>query len=380
MGGALVLVFVALAYILPKVFNFDDGLDFRLVWLSGDLWLKGLNPYGSDFKNAYLMNFGRGPVSHFWVYPPNWGTISIVLARLPFRDALIIWNLLNFGCLAVAVILTTKVFIHDKQQQMFVAALTFFFLSTIQSSAVTISIGQTTFILLLAIAFVLYGLDRNSDNFLVVGLVLAMLKPNIGIVVCLAVLLMTSNLKNLLIAGVGSLTLALPAFFLQPPLLVLESFVANVSKYSDSAYVANSPQNLTGLSQLANYLIGANISAGPLLLAACFYLGIFSIRRTYSRTVFCFMVVATILFFVPLHSYDFLLLGLCVPVIFTLPRKWQWFFAIILACAWRAGNIAEATGFINPAGKMFPASLVLSLIAIVFFSGCILFFSKMHDQ
>jgi len=117
---------IATFYLSSKIFSYEDGLDFRLLWLSGQVWANGGNPYDGEFITAYKLIFGDGPVSHFWVYPPSWSIITIPLSLLSFKQALLAWNVLNFLMLvALSYLTASAACIQNKRKQVLYALFTY---------------------------------------------------------------------------------------------------------------------------------------------------------------------------------------------------------------------------------------------------------------
>jgi len=64
---------LGLVYLAPKGISISGvgGMDFRDIWVAGQIWAAGEDPYGSSFAAEYLAAFGydRGEI---WLYPPYW--------------------------------------------------------------------------------------------------------------------------------------------------------------------------------------------------------------------------------------------------------------------------------------------------------------------
>ena len=46
--------------------------DFRYIWVAGDVWAAGLNPYSQDYAIAGARSFPNGYPVNIWVYPFHW--------------------------------------------------------------------------------------------------------------------------------------------------------------------------------------------------------------------------------------------------------------------------------------------------------------------
>ena len=254
----LILVAFAISgifYLAPKVIStHENGLDFRLIWLAGKQWAAGGNPYGHEFLSRYLEIFGRGPNTHFWVYPPNWWPLAVPLSLLPFPTSFAAWKLINFAILIYSTYLVSRSVANVSRQNylpIFYAGIGY--VCTMQATAVTIAIGQTSIIVYLGISLFFYALLERRPGILIASLVCLALKPNIGIVAAAAVIALPAYRWTLIPAGAICTIASAPSFMATQPKEVATSFLANLNHYIDGSLAANQPPNFTGLIHLSTY-------------------------------------------------------------------------------------------------------------------------------
>ncbi len=341
---AFIICFLAQIWIGLKVADNSDALDFRLIWLAGNLWSEGLNPYGPAFADRYFLIFGEGPVSHFWVYPPNWWPLAVLLGSLKFPLAALVWNVINYACLVVGTWL-----IFPKKILAFVLLLTF--LSLMQDVSVAISIGQTAMLVFLGVSAFMHGWRYDRPWVLFLGLVILSLKPNIAIIFFFLSMLRADLVRPALAAGAIALIATLPVLSEQS----IMGFLNAIGRYSAPGIAANNAENMTGLWHLFD-LIG--ISLPPLLLIA---LALIIAMIVAKRSIA--LAIATIAFLVPMHTYDLAFVMVLVP--FLMPASIIASIGFLLL--WRTANIGVLTGIVHPGSAIFPGSLMASLGLLIIF-------------
>jgi hypothetical protein len=355
------LAAAGLIYLLPKTLSAAPGLDFKLIWLAGKLWAAGENPYGPGFATAYLAEFGPGPVSAFWVYPPYWLPIAVPLSWLPVKVAGVLWNLASLALVVAAAHLVARALSDGQRTRyltIFCAGLAF--ACFMQATAVTISIGQTSALLYFGLAALLCGFTTGNRWLLLAALVALALKPNVGLVAFAAVAATSERRVVLWAAGV-CLLLMLPLALHGDAFAELRGFAGNLSAYSDPKFAANAPPNLVGLAHLlpsagnARPWLTALTVLTAVVAAILFATG--SVRRVFP------LFVAVTLIGVPLHSYD--LIPLAIVAAFAVHKgiltpPWL-MISVGLLVSLRAGNLAQVTGLARPDSLIFPESTMATI-------------------
>ena len=147
-------IFLALlgaAYLaLQLMFNKSPfaGFDFRVVWLAGQVWNDGGNPYDFEawdrlYKEAPF--FPKMAILHGFYYTPSMAPICRIIALLDFHTAVLLWRFIS-AVLWVVVLIVTIRYLQTWQKDiyqnpLFWLALFFCFVSN--SLAITLSIGQS---------------------------------------------------------------------------------------------------------------------------------------------------------------------------------------------------------------------------------------------
>jgi hypothetical protein len=369
LAWSIVVFALSQAYLLPKVLHVGDGHDFRLIWLAGRLWSAGINPYDPGFVNHYLEQFGPGPTSHFWVYPPNWWLPSILLSSLSFQTSVLLWNIISHASLLGGCWLTAVGSCPPRSK----ARLPTFFLvsafaSTMQDTTVTIAIGQTSLVVFLGASLFSFGwklansgLDRQrqASVLLGVGLYVLALKPNIGIMFFAAALTQRQFLRPALLAGGLAALSCLPTAVIFGIEESWTSFARALRSYGADGIVANAPPNMTGLQNLAD-LMGLALPTSPLIALALVLVVLASLSGRL-RTHLPEATVALAFSIVPLHSYDLVGAALVIPLA-SFPVSFTTLVASFgLAALWRPANLASISDVQHPDSGIFPGSLIASI-------------------
>lgn len=367
---ALIAV-LAMVYILPKALSTADGLDFRLVWLAGSMWSTGADPYSAAFLARYVEAFGPGPVTHFWVYPPHWFPLAVPLSHLPFAAAVVTWKLLSVLALIAGTWLTALALDRVKPLPLFLGGLSL--VCFMQGTAVAISIGQTSTLLLLALGLLLFGLARSNTPAMMAAIVLGSLKPNIGITIAAMVLA-----RGFWQPIVGSLAIivaaAVPVFTSNGTLATLKSFASNIERYSGPGLDANNPPDLTGISHIFDLATGQAIPSIGLALAAALISLLVCWRAPRDQVpnlVKVNLCVAILLVLTPLHSYDMMLVVVVAMAAMSMRHASRWIVLAGVALMARSANLAILTGLHHPRTTIFMGSLIDSIGLVTIAVGCL---------
>ncbi|MDS9468795.1 hypothetical protein RGQ15_14610 [Paracoccus sp. MBLB3053] len=360
--AAAMLFLLGQAYLIPKVFNSTDGLDFRLIWLSGKLWAQGIDPYSSEFEIAYARIFGSGPESHFWVYPPSWHPFAAILSSFEFGRAVQIWNLFNLSLLHGASLLAALALRPAGGSSMLALYLMLVGVgSLMQATPVALSIGQTSFILYFSIALFALSLRKGSMVLMMAAIMMAGFKPSIGAVLFVAALARPELRLGALFAVLAHLAVAVISGVSHGFARDFYGFLSALARYSDEGGPANAPQNLVGITQIFD-LFGGHVS-GFLLIGLAGALGFATIRfvADFGRSVLAICAVIGLLV-VPLHTYDLtftvLVLGVAVS---TWPSRYCILASAGFLLLFRPENFAQLSGVMNPDGSIFPGSLLATI-------------------
>ena len=344
------------------------GLDFRLIWLAGKVWTESASPYGPTFHADYLTKWGAGPPMHFWVYPPTWYEISRVMAEFSYQRAAYIWFALSIAMTVVGSVLIAKSFADVKEQAWTVTA----FLAAIwlsHASLWNLSIGQTSAFALLGAGLLCIADKTESRAARVAGLMISLFKPNIGLFLVLFYAVQRRHWREVALVGVLTALLVAPLFATHQ-LGEFREFLDATKRYGDPKMWANDFSESTGVSQIVSFfgIYQSELIRSLTMIAA----GLVAIAlglsdRRLPDGMGLPLLVAAILLFVPLHSYDQTLIA--VPIGYALFKGGQVQETVLAALlVTRSLTSAKLTHIRNLHAKVFydsPLYLLAGLIVVV---------------
>ena len=396
------LIVLALAYLGFKTYQMADrpGYDFRFIWLAGDLWLDGINPYGDAYEPAGKLRISEGHIPTLWPYPPTWWAFSVPFGALDIYVANVVWNIVNIIMIVWGTVLLSKAFVAafpDITTSLaprfggWMAAAVFstvlLLLSVLEATAILFSVGQTTLFACFGIAITLWARVQRLDLIEALGLTLILLKPQIGVPYAI-VLLLTDNRSRyvVLLAGVFSVILMVPAMLGEPSVFL--DFVRNVTGY-DEFTKANLPLSMTGirlvifefLNKDIGNLTAAGLTLGVVLLAC---VGPTRLCRSPDPSVHSWQLyglsTTLIVTLAPLHIYDFVLLAVPLPLLFCANGIGRILLLAGAALIWRSENLAALTGFHDPSVEIFPGSRLATIGAMIFLVGITITISRINHK
>lgn len=366
----IILLVATQTYLLPKVLDTGNGHDFRLIWLAGQLWSDGISPYSESFFLQYERNFGQGPVSHFWVYPPYWWIICRPLAMLSFEAALLMWNLFNYILLAGTAFIFTRLPLGPLAQTRAITrfAVAFSVLSIVQATPFSLALGQTSFLILAGVALLLMSVKEQNCAFVAIGTALVMLKPNFGVFI--VIFLVTWRWTWVPIALIAATYLSISLIVAAQTGLqdTLFGFLDNLSEYDAPHIPAGQAANLTGIIHLAD-LVGIVVPK-PILygVTTLFALAIAFAVRQGLQGLACISILCA--FMIPLHTYD---MAFCLLLVVVLSLQSNQVGAVLgfaaAALLVRPDNIGRSFDIANPESMGAFAGSLLASIALAL--GCV---------
>lgn len=375
---SLMLLLIGLVNIGTKIFNVSEtsGWDFRVVWISGKIWLDQLNPYLLDTFEQYN-NFMPKGFEHLWVYPPNWSVVSIPISYLPFSYAVILWNITSISLLSYALFLFMRS-INSKMNKTllisyFFVVLSLFFFS--HSLGVNLSLGQTTTIVTAGILFYFQGILVNNNKTIILGALLLCLKPNLAIVIIPIYLLFKRDLKIISLIVLLVIGMSIPAFMLSGLLPTLNGFLNGLKEYVK--FKVNTGADLTGLSHIFYIITNKNVSSVLLTFAGAFstIIALFFLFKSdpvkQKKTVCAAFVytITMVLFFVPLHSYDWILLLVLLALLPELNKVLVCSVCIATLLMIRSKNLENILGLNLAKYNTFNDTTLLTFVSIVLLFG-----------
>lgn len=382
--GLYLLFALGIIYLGIKVFSTtgETGLDFRVIWLAGRMWLDGVNPYGEEFLQYYNVYFGYIPGAHTWVYPPNWAPVAMTLGALPFSIAEYIWRVVNFAAVLGTVLISFNLVRDrlDARMGRYALLAGAAFLLFLKATPMVVWLGQTTILVTFGLCLWVYCGKVGKPFFSGLGLFLLLLKPQIAIIP-LIVFFVAGLFRKGLVWGVALTIAAAMIPVISIGLMETASgFLHNLSLYNAPHLSVNSPVELTGIIHLYDVFFSTKLEAAylvPFAVSLSVLVG-FSWRQKAGDTSLIssvpahFMLaflIALIAVIMPLHTYDFVIFGPIALFVF-LAKGWGRVLIIAgLFLMFRAGNIADITGFKSSGSLHFPGSLIASVSAIVVLIG-----------
>ena len=313
----------------------EPGFDFRYFWLAGQLWADGISPYGSTFTEAGARLISEGHVPLIWPYPPNMWLPTLLLAPFDLPTAWHLWLCLDLVALPAASALLAfglpsgRVPGGEGWQSLRLRRLDVFglhlaLMATIETVQLSLYVGQLSFFIYLGAALLVTGLAEGRGGRAVAGLTILCLKPQIGAVVVLALMISgRGGLRLAVRAVVVCILLTIPPTLTKPAAIL--DWLHSVGSYDGVAF-ANLPLAMSGIRHLVWASAGldmGNLAAMAATLAVGAGISLHGRRSILpergdsglaasDQAVIALLVVLAL---APLHIYDFTLFGV---VVFTL--------------------------------------------------------------
>jgi hypothetical protein len=369
--AAFALTGAGLVYLLSRSLYADtEVVDFRYIWHAGRMWNEGLNPYSDLYQPLSRRTFSGPNQLHFWVYPPHFWPFSASFALLDYELARRLWQALGLSCIAGSLLILLGTYLDLKQVvHRLLAGVVALLALTMAATASSLFLGQTAPMILLGLALFVRAARKGGEVAMAAGFALLSLKVNFALPF-IALALATPEWRRALVGGgVISSVFALPPILISGPINVAQSWLGNLSAYSD--FEANLAKSTTGMRNILHH--AADVSASPFLLvivgsALVFLVGRLALRiedkKSITDALVCFTLLSTT-FFVPLHIYDALLI---IPVIIMMPGTvWWMFFVIGFLLIYRAKFLALFSGFYDLSVVTFYGSFFSSLVYLALF-------------
>ena len=379
------------AYLCAKAFQLagDAGYDFKYIWLAGEAWQRGLNPYAEGYHALGKELVSSGHVPDLWLYPPNWYLPALLIGLPALDSAALLWNLANIVMLLASSALLAAAmparepadgspfgFLWDRLRSPWNAFfLHFFALAALQASALTLSVGQTSILIYFGVSLLLFGILKQRQVAAVLGLTILLLKPQLAIVF-VAAMAVDRTQWALLAKAIGlSAVISLPAFVIAPTAAF--DWLGNLPHY-DTFTSADWPQSATGLRHLVWSLTGYDLGSIPsIVIAAILMVALYAFLVMGNRSLeggenagarsrlLVLLASAVTIAVAPLHVYDLPLTGV---LLFVLARARPLEIVVGLfgaALLWRAGDLAKLTGFYGEGTEHFEGTRLATLGALL---------------
>jgi hypothetical protein len=375
--AAVLLLLLAVAYLGSKVFEDSDTVDFKFIYLAGDLWLEGQNPYSEVYAARGEQDFPGLNRPGYLLYPPHWWSIATASALIPYETALVAWRIACALCLlggCAALHATGRAlaapFLPARTVLVLVLAM------SMSATAIAISLGQTSCLLFLGISLYTLAYVRQQRVLMVLALVIVMLKPNVGMALSLFLVPSLAWWPSLAVAAAVVLAASLPALLPFGVVEVLRGYLAALAEWE--ALPTNAAHSTTGVRNAAHLLFGAAVPGGLLALAGFAAAALIGLAARLSplrgsearhRAAWLCLLVVTVALLVPLHTYDLMFLLPVVPLSASLPAAAEAFVLLLFLPLWRPNNLATLIGLADPESRFFPETMVATMTIFAMAAG-----------
>lgn len=286
----------------------EHEIDFRYYWSAGRAWAAGLDPYAPGFAGFAAGIVPPGNVVSLWAYPPHWWPISRFLSLFDITAAVLIWRLMGSAAMLVgtAMVVTARQ-ARDADLSLLSIAVAIA-LTLVEPTAQAIAYGQSSLVVYTGVCLVAAGCLRASLPLMAVGLAVAALKPQVGVLLFCFLAPNWRNWPAIIAAGAIALAAALPQFVQHGFVQTLQEMRGNLPQTNAGAFTMAA---LTGPVQL---LARAGMEVPALVEYAsaavvCVVAGAANIGRNGEASRLPLGVaLAAIGALAPLHTYDLTIL------------------------------------------------------------------------
>ncbi|MEO1136384.1 MAG: glycosyltransferase 87 family protein, partial [Pseudomonadota bacterium] len=276
---------LGLANIAPHVLEGHPRaipVDFSAFWAAGKSWAAGASPYGETYTQVFqtygIPHLHDRPPPYF--YPPNTILLTIGLGFLSFGAASAVYAWLNLAAFIVAALLFATLFSSPANGSRF-AVYSFLYLCVCglfwKAGEVVFLQNTPAFFFYAAFMACLLGVAKTKTWLFGIGLFIALMKPQFGLPLLTAGLLLPSTRKASLIAVVATGVTALLGLAAGAPQSLI-MFFENIGTYG--AYSENAPLNVSGIGHLVYLATGFDLPKAVLLACA---IGLITAAAHWSR-------------------------------------------------------------------------------------------------
>lgn len=245
-------------------------VDFSAFWAAGKSWAAGASPYG----DAYPQIFRAYDIAHLhddpppYFYPPNTFFLTIGLGFLSFGAASAAFAWLNLTAFVLTAFLFAALFSSLKNKMRFALYVSLYFSVCglfWKASEVVFLQNTPAFLFYAAFMACLLGAAKNKSWLFGIGVFVALMKPQFGLPLLTAGLLLPATRNASLVAAIATAGGAVVGLAAEAP-QSLTMFLSNVAAYG--AYAENAPLNVSGIGHLVYLVTGLEISKAILLASA----------------------------------------------------------------------------------------------------------------
>lgn len=366
-----------------------EDVDFKVIWLSGHLWLDGISPYSNQFAEAGYQLFDKFNGQPFY-YPPHFLFLSSFYALFEFETGKELWRWTNIILFFASSMLLKSVMSAvgteiSWRHILFYTGLIGF----MQSVVLIFHLGQTSVLIYFSICLIIFGVFKKNSPALIIGLCIVLLKPQIGVALLAAFLVLNAYHKPVLITSLLMIFLSLPGMMTLGLTETMGAYLNNVSGHGD--FYPNMPKMTTGFRNIIYLVSGYELSSAiaaltPVILVfgSVYYLKLKILNNTAEggndlMVIVLMLAISYISVFSPLHAYDFIFLAPVLILSWRFGYPFQAYILMLFFIITRYDNITRVTGILKTEGEVLIGNELLSLTAIVMLAIIILNIRKIID-
>jgi Glycosyltransferase family 87 len=355
------------------------SIDYSYLYVAGRLWAENISPYGEALPQAAHAIVGRDLLA--FVYPPNWYALSRLLAFFDPATSNLAWFGLSTAMLGASAWLIAAVVMSFRtsftslantiapveagSRGLVLLALLFAgFVAATKGAGVGAYLGQTSMLAFFGQALLIYGATKSRQAFVVIGLVILLLKPQLGLAYAFVLLFDRRTWLSVLIACAITGVLALPALLIGGPVEVIRQFLTGLAGYGSR--VENAPNAMSGVGNFLWLISGAEVSSFVWLgfaAVAGVIASLFLHQRFGAGNRPLAALIATTLsagLLIPLHDWDFLLFAPLVGLLFFLDG---WALVLALVATLLLTRFVEVVELLAPENTWIAHQRVSAMMA-----------------
>ncbi|MDF2231664.1 glycosyltransferase 87 family protein [Albimonas sp. CAU 1670] len=322
------------AILAPRAFE-AMPIDTRYIWLAGQMWRDGLNPYDHDALSTFgIAQMPGTPTIFVWSYSPHFWPVARFLAEFDHGTAPVVWGLISMiaGLAGMWVCAKLMLSVKGAWGGALAPAAAFCF-ATSHSASSCLYMGQFAMPLALGAGLFALALVSGARWMMIAALVLLTLKANFALPFLAVAVVLPEWRRCLMAAGALAFALAAPALIASGPIETIEGFLDGASRYGEHA--TNNPRDMTGAIHLAARLGVENpqmqLLSLPFVAMALAAICAWSIRqadqggadRTASGQALGAATIAIALGVTPLHAYDLVAWPLVLVIAASAMTTWR---------------------------------------------------------
>ena len=333
------LAFVVATGGFGKGFSAQGGLDFAFIFIAGKTWLAGLNAYDSVLRHAVVAPMGltpamAGPLTQnlpSFAYPPNIFPLAALLGLFDFEAGKAAMKLISLASAAAMVLMLALSpgqgaapaghpgAAGGAQQRPWWVAL------AVLGSPFCAHVlwqGQTSLVASAAVLAAWFFQARRAPGLAGVMLGLAFIKPQLSAYVALWFVLQR-EWKLLACAAATALVCALPALCMPGPVVVLQSWLAELAIHRSADVVQPGFRHLMGIQSAlaaAGLVLPNLFAAGAALTVA-----VWRFKQFLQPAEVLSLLISFVFLFSFVQDYDLVLMAPVIVYLFIAARTCVWF-------------------------------------------------------